>query len=225
MPPQKLTKYSKSFKKVRSFDLTYTGGPIAKLDENFVILPKNGGLNILNLQTGLDHPLIENKEEDLSDFDVITSFCVVSREDLESQNSETLSGFSLEVVAATRSGLIKLFVPENPDLDTENEQKFQNFVLTKQWKALHKQPISFMKPDPTGYLLATGATDGSVRVWDIVGNFCTNSYPASQHKKINCFEFFTDTSGEEEAIKLLYAGEMNVDLKLVNLSDRNSTGD
>jgi U3 small nucleolar RNA-associated protein 13 len=40
----------------------------------------------------------------------------------------------------------------------------------------HDQPILVMDFDSTGMFLGTGAADGTVRVWDIEGGFCTHHF-------------------------------------------------
>jgi WD40 repeat protein len=40
----------------------------------------------------------------------------------------------------------------------------------------HRMPILCMEYDPTGTLVATGSSDRSVRVWDIIKGYCTHSF-------------------------------------------------
>lgn len=218
-------KKSKSFKKISSFDINYTGGPLQYYDSNNLILPKNGGLNILNPENGESKALLENDQADQNDFDIVTSFLVNVR--IESGEKE--------IIVACRSGLVKIFEEKEVELgekeeekdnlindveaDSQSENQIKTFRLKKQFRGLHRLPITCLETDSTGYLLATGSADGSVRVWDIIGNFCTNSYPISNDKKISCLEF---NVVDENVVHLYFVGEMNVDLKLVNLSDKNS---
>ena len=147
-----------SYSKARSWSLTYTGGPISITNLSQtpnLILPCNGGLNKLSLETLEPTPIVENNEENPEDFDYITTFALSPRDD------QTSSSF---LACCSRSGLIKLF-------KYDDEQK--NYVMEKQWRALHRTPVKSIVFDETSTLLATGATDGSVRVWDLKGNFCT----------------------------------------------------
>ncbi|KAI8813629.1 WD40-repeat-containing domain protein [Cladochytrium replicatum] len=48
-------------------------------------------------------------------------------------------------------------------------------TLLRSWKA-HEAPVLAMDFDSTSTLLATGSADGSVRVWDIDGGFCTHVF-------------------------------------------------
>jgi U3 small nucleolar RNA-associated protein 13 len=40
----------------------------------------------------------------------------------------------------------------------------------------HQMPVTCMACNSTGELLATGSTDNSIRVWDIVKGYCTHSF-------------------------------------------------
>jgi U3 small nucleolar RNA-associated protein 13 len=40
----------------------------------------------------------------------------------------------------------------------------------------HDQPILEMEFDPTGSFISTGASDGTIRVWDVEGGFCTHHF-------------------------------------------------
>ena len=44
----------------------------------------------------------------------------------------------------------------------------------------HPVPVTSLAMDPSNSLVATGATDGGVRVWDIEGNFCTHQFKGSR---------------------------------------------
>lgn len=40
----------------------------------------------------------------------------------------------------------------------------------------HEAPVALMATDPTSSLLATGSADGTVKVWDLAGGFCTHVF-------------------------------------------------
>ena len=40
----------------------------------------------------------------------------------------------------------------------------------------HEAPVALMAVDPTSSLLATGSADGSVKVWDLRGGYCTHVF-------------------------------------------------
>lgn len=48
------------------------------------------------------------------------------------------------------------------------------------WKAIHSSPIVSMDFDSTSTLLATGGSDGTVKVWDLINQYCTHNFKGSQ---------------------------------------------
>ncbi|XP_014672367.1 PREDICTED: transducin beta-like protein 3 [Priapulus caudatus] len=48
------------------------------------------------------------------------------------------------------------------------------------WKAIHTAPILTMSFDSTSTLLATGSSDSTIKVWDIVRQYCTHNLKGSQ---------------------------------------------
>ncbi|XP_038065030.1 transducin beta-like protein 3 [Patiria miniata] len=48
------------------------------------------------------------------------------------------------------------------------------------WKAIHIGPVVSMTFDPTSTLLATGSSDGTIKLWDIVRQYCTHNLKGSQ---------------------------------------------
>ena len=67
-----------------------------------------------------------------------------------------------EIVLATRKGLLH-------HVDLTTRQRYRTIKA-------HQMPILAMCYDPTGALVATGAADRSIRVWNILGGFCTHSF-------------------------------------------------
>ncbi|XP_031561382.1 transducin beta-like protein 3 isoform X2 [Actinia tenebrosa] len=51
---------------------------------------------------------------------------------------------------------------------------------TKTWKAIHVAPISSMVFDSTSTLLATGSSDSTIKVWDIVKQYYTHNLKGSK---------------------------------------------
>jgi len=49
----------------------------------------------------------------------------------------------------------------------------------KTWKAVHKAPIASMTFDTTSTLLATGSSDSTVKVWDIIKQYYTHNFKGS----------------------------------------------
>ncbi|KAH7945877.1 hypothetical protein HPB49_016771 [Dermacentor silvarum] len=66
-----------------------------------------------------------------------------------------------------RSGLLRQW-----DLETE--------VLARTWKSFHQGPVSCMVFDSTSTLLASGGCDSTVKVWDIIRQYCTHHLRGAQ---------------------------------------------
>ena len=50
------------------------------------------------------------------------------------------------------------------------------------WQAIHTAPVRSMAFDSTSTLLATGGADSTVKVWDVVRQYCTNNL--RQHRGV-----------------------------------------
>ena len=48
------------------------------------------------------------------------------------------------------------------------------------WKAIHTSPIISMDFDSTSTLLASGGSDGTIKVWDLINQYCTHNFKDSQ---------------------------------------------
>ena len=73
---------------------------------------------------------------------------------------------SKSVVTATRSLLLKHW-------------DWQEQRCIRTWKAIHVSPIVSMDFDPTSTLLATGGSDGTIKVWDLIQQYCTHNFKGS----------------------------------------------
>ncbi|XP_037515751.2 transducin beta-like protein 3 [Rhipicephalus sanguineus] len=94
-----------------------------------------------------------SKSFDLGDDEDVTTFTV-------SQDETTLA-------VSGRSGLLRQW-----DLEAD--------VLTRTWKSFHQGPISCMVFDSTSTLLASGGCDSTVKVWDIIRQYCTHHLRGAQ---------------------------------------------
>ena len=70
------------------------------------------------------------------------------------------------VATATRSLLLKHWDWHEPK-------------CIRTWKAIHTSPIVSMDFDETSTLLATGGSDGTIKVWDLVQQYCTHNFKGS----------------------------------------------
>ncbi|XP_058940240.2 transducin beta-like protein 3 isoform X1 [Pocillopora verrucosa] len=61
------------------------------------------------------------------------------------------------------------------------------------WKAVHRAPIVSMTFDATSTLLATGSSDSTVKVWDIIKQYYTHNFKGSQGV-VNLVSFHPNTN-------------------------------
>ena len=59
----------------------------------------------------------------------------------------------------------------------------------------HSAPVTVIKADSTGSLLATGAADGSVKVWDAVQGHCTHVFASAHGAVVSALAFDTAHAG------------------------------
>jgi WD40 repeat protein len=59
-------------------------------------------------------------------------------------------------------------------------QYFQDGNLVKQWKSVHKGPVSRLALSKDGMLLGSGGTDSNVRIWDLQHHTCTHNLRGAQ---------------------------------------------
>ncbi|XP_023219052.1 transducin beta-like protein 3 [Centruroides sculpturatus] len=52
--------------------------------------------------------------------------------------------------------------------------------LIRSWKSIHMGPISCMTFDASDVLLATGGSDSTIKVWDIIKQYCTHNLKGAQ---------------------------------------------
>lgn len=107
----------------------------------------NGSINILNWDVGDVQSKLSDDVDDES-IETVTSFCM----------HPTLN----QIVVSTHNHLLRHY-----ELD--------NKVCIRAIKS-HNMPILTMAYDSTGTIVATGASDGAVRVWDIPRGYCTHSF-------------------------------------------------
>ncbi|PWN51000.1 WD40 repeat-like protein [Violaceomyces palustris] len=83
--------------------------------------------------------------------------------DTEELTSLTLTPSGSHLITASRSLSLKVYsLPE--------------FNLVRSIAKCHAAQVTVMSVDPTSTLLATGSSDGTAKVWDIVGGYCTHVF-------------------------------------------------
>ncbi|XP_061830325.1 transducin beta-like protein 3 [Nerophis lumbriciformis] len=90
---------------------------------------------------------------------------------VEHDDQEDITSFALScddevLVTASRALLLK-------------QWDWRQAQCTRSWKAIHTVPIASMTFDTTSTLLATGGCDGTIKLWDIVKQYCTHNLKGS----------------------------------------------
>ncbi|XP_077388823.1 transducin beta-like protein 3 isoform X2 [Festucalex cinctus] len=90
---------------------------------------------------------------------------------IEHDDQEDITSFALScddemLVTASRALLLK-------------QWDWRLAQCTRSWKAIHTVPIASMTFDCTSTLLATGGCDGTIKLWDVVKQYCTHNLKGS----------------------------------------------
>ena len=106
------------------------------------------------------------------------------------QGKEEILSFAVhpqnhEIATASRNLMIRYWDwrnPQNTHTHTHTQPPFPTTTTTttytprctRSFKA-HETPVLALEYDNTGTLLATGSSDRTVKVWDVVGGYCTHN--------------------------------------------------
>ncbi|CAL1588409.1 unnamed protein product [Knipowitschia caucasica] len=90
---------------------------------------------------------------------------------IEHDDQEDITSFALScddelLVTASRALLLK-------------QWDWKQAQCTRSWKAIHTVPVASMSFDPTSTLVATGGCDGTIKLWDVVKQYCTHNLKGS----------------------------------------------
>nr|XP_057904992.1 transducin beta-like protein 3 [Doryrhamphus excisus] len=90
---------------------------------------------------------------------------------IEHDDQEDITSFALScddeiLITASRALLLK-------------QWDWRKAQCTRSWKAIHTVPVASMTFDSTSTLLATGGCDGTIKLWDIVKQYCTHNLKGS----------------------------------------------
>ncbi|XP_019737079.1 transducin beta-like protein 3 [Hippocampus comes] len=104
---------------------------------------------------------------------------------IEHDDQEDITSFALSwddemLVTASRALLLK-------------QWDWRKVQCTRTWKAIHTVPIASMTFDCTSTLLATGGCDGTIKLWDVVKQYCTHNLKGSSGV-VHLVEFHPDIS-------------------------------
>lgn len=104
---------------------------------------------------------------------------------VEHDDQEDITSFALScddelLVTASRALLLK-------------QWDWRQATCTRSWKAIHTIPVASMTFDPTSTLLATGGCDATIKVWDVVKQYCTHNLKGSSGV-VHLVQFHPDIS-------------------------------
>ncbi|XP_056107669.1 transducin beta-like protein 3 [Rhinichthys klamathensis goyatoka] len=104
---------------------------------------------------------------------------------IEQDDQEDITSFSLSpddemLVTASRALLLK-------------QWDWKQDKCTRSWRAIHNVPVASMTFDCTSTLLATGGCDGTIKLWDVVKQYCTHNLKGSSGV-VHLVEFHPDIS-------------------------------
>ncbi|PNF27952.1 Transducin beta-like protein 3, partial [Cryptotermes secundus] len=121
----------------------------------------------------------------------VTTSVGVNEEDSEDTiNTFSLSPDNEKIISNHRSGLLKLW-------------NWRDGSLVKQWKSIHKGPVSQLAFSKDGVLLASGGTDSSIRIWDLQHQACTHNLRGAQGV-ISVVQFYSNmvfAAGDDAVIR------------------------
>ncbi|XP_069838180.1 transducin beta-like protein 3 [Dendropsophus ebraccatus] len=104
---------------------------------------------------------------------------------IEQEDQEDITCFVLSpddeiLVTSSRALLLK-------------QWQWQEGTCTRTWKAIHTAPVSSMTFDPTSTLLATGGCDSTIKIWDVLKQYCTHNLKGSSGV-VHLVQFHPDMS-------------------------------
>uniref|UniRef100_A0A8C3AKT6 Transducin beta like 3 n=1 Tax=Cyclopterus lumpus TaxID=8103 RepID=A0A8C3AKT6_CYCLU len=104
----------------------------------------------------------------------------VQHDDQEDITSFALSCDDEMLVTASRALLLK-------------QWDWRQAQCTRSWRAIHTVPVASMTFDPTSTLVATGGCDGTIKLWDVLKQYCTHNLKGSSGV-VHLVQFHPDIS-------------------------------
>lgn len=104
----------------------------------------------------------------------------VQHDDEEDITSFALSCDDEMLVTASRALLLK-------------QWDWRQAQCTRSWRAIHTVPVASMTFDSTSTLVATGGCDGTIKLWDVVKQYCTHNLKGSSGV-VHLVQFHPDIS-------------------------------
>ncbi|XP_023677474.1 transducin beta-like protein 3 [Paramormyrops kingsleyae] len=107
-------------------------------------------------------------------------FTSVEQEDQEDITSFVVSPDDEMLVTASRALLL-------------TQWDWRSQARMRSWRAVHTAPVASMSFDPTSTLLATGGCDSTIKIWDVLKQYCTHNLKGSSGV-VHLVQFHPDTS-------------------------------
>nr|XP_056722136.1 transducin beta-like protein 3 [Euleptes europaea] len=104
----------------------------------------------------------------------------IEQDDQEDITTFVLSDDDEILVTASRALLLK-------------QWEWRENKCARTWKAVHVAPVASMAFDPTSTLLATGGCDSTIKVWDVIKQYCTHNLKGSSGV-VHLVKFHPDVS-------------------------------
>uniref|UniRef100_H3BWL6 Transducin beta like 3 n=1 Tax=Tetraodon nigroviridis TaxID=99883 RepID=H3BWL6_TETNG len=123
---------------------------------------------------------------------------------VEHDDQEDITCFALSsddelLVTASRALLLK-------------QWDWRQAQCTRSWRAIHTAPVASMTFDSTSTLLATGGCDGTIKLWDVVKQYCTHNLRGSSGV-IQLVQFHPDIDRLQ-----LFSSSMDCSIRIWDLS-------
>ncbi|XP_012256209.2 transducin beta-like protein 3 [Athalia rosae] len=142
------TNLKESYEVESKYGPFFTGGNVEWSSDGKSFFCQNGGsVHVLSLATGQVECTLGDTSAEQSD-DAINTFAI-------NPNGE-------DVVTQHKSGLFKLW-------------NWKEVKLKKMWKSIHNGPVAKVTFSGSSHLMASGGSDGSVRLWDLLHQACTHN--------------------------------------------------
>lgn len=68
-------------------------------------------------------------------------------------------------------------------------------TIEREFKSIHSAPITCLKTNPSNTLLATGSSDGTVKLWNLKNHYCSHNLKGV-NGVISCIEFLESDEGD-----------------------------
>ena len=177
--------YKLTYEPEKKFDQLFTGHRIdIDASGRLIVSPCLNSIKFTEIKNGkqLHEIKLDSESTEESEEEYIVTFELKKNRLVVAYNSGLLRHWSVEITEQIE-----------PETSTTNLQV--ESVLLRTWKSLHVGPVASIKIDSTNSFTATGGSDGSIKVWDIVNNYCTHNFKEAKGV-INTVAFASSYSNE-----------------------------